>query len=235
MSAHLRAVWILLHSALVTSTATGGLITNTPITACFTSVHGAKGNNWFIRRYTELFLLCRILNAGQPQQLIMQLATRLKGRTNLHTLLWNNKLDELWALMKPNQYQITNLSNTERVMGHGGDVCFCTTKDSLPSTSLIKGQLWVIVSHNPLTKWLQHVSCRWVWIFTEAPPQIKMKSHPQSCFKCVSHDILNHVSLIFTRSNTLAATRAPLQPPGSTGSSVTRFKMFHSYCLMLKH
>lgn len=72
MSAHLRAVWILLHSALVTSTATGGLITNTPITACFTSVHGAKGNNWFIRRYTELFLLCRILNAGQPQQLIMQ-------------------------------------------------------------------------------------------------------------------------------------------------------------------
>lgn len=33
---------------------------------------------------------------------------------------------------------------------------------------LIEGQLWVIVSHNPLTKWLQRGSSRWVLNFTEA-------------------------------------------------------------------
>lgn len=38
-----------------------------------------------------------------------------RGRTKLHTVLWNNKLDERWALMKPNQYQITILAKVREL------------------------------------------------------------------------------------------------------------------------
>lgn len=62
-------------------------------------------------------------------------------------------------------------------MRHMGDVCFRSSKDSLPSTRLIKGQLWVIVSHNPLTKWLQHGSYCWVLIFTEAATHSQSNYH----------------------------------------------------------
>lgn len=94
--------------------------------------------------------------------------------------------------MKPNQYQITILSNSARVMRHRGDVCFCSTKDSLPSTRLIESQLWVIVSHNPLTKWLQHGSYHRVLIFTEASAhsnylissKVLLCVHMMSVFTC---------------------------------------------------
>lgn len=87
--------------------------------------------------------------------------------------------------MKPNQYRITILSNSERVMRHRGDVCFHGTKDGLPLTSLIEGRLWVIVSRDPLNKWLQHGSYYRVLIsffsfffFTEASN--KHSNHPVS-------------------------------------------------------
>lgn len=47
---------------------------------------------------------------------------------------------------------------------------------------LIEGQLWVIVSHNPLTKWLQHGSSRWMSSLTEAATR---SNYSPSCLKDV--------------------------------------------------
>lgn len=56
-------------------------------------------------------------------------------------VLWNNKLDERWALMNPNQYHITVPGKTQRVMRHQGDVCFRGSKGGPARAPLIEGQI----------------------------------------------------------------------------------------------
>lgn len=51
-----------------------------------------------------------------------------RGRTELHPILGNNKPDERWALMKPNQYQITITSKTHRVMRQGAMFVFAAPR-----------------------------------------------------------------------------------------------------------